>query len=50
MSPRRSLLLAGGGLVALVVVGLGASTALAAERVPERTGVGAVDLSGLDRA
>ena len=48
--PTRTALLAGGALVALVVVGYGASYALSGDRIPRGVKVGAVDLSGDTRA
>lgn len=50
MPARRTLLLAGGAVLAAAVVGLGASTALAGDQVPEGTFVEAVAIGGLDRA
>ncbi|MCW2615811.1 MAG: hypothetical protein JWN08_2805 [Frankiales bacterium] len=50
MPARRTLALAGGALAAAVVLGLGATAALAGDEVPDGTRVAGVDLGGLSRA
>ena len=49
-SARRTLLIAGGALLATVVIGVGATAALAGDEVPRGTTVRAVEIGGLSRA
>lgn len=50
MPARRTLAIAGGSVLAVLVLGLGATTALAGDDVPRGTRVAGVDLGGLSRA